>query len=170
MPVHHTRMGSAMIDWRAHWEYISYLARHKLYVYREGRSLGLGRWQLLIHDWSKLLPSEWFGYVEWKRSQTLLEAGGTVQNNRGFGMPWFLHTHKRMHHHPQYWLYMDDRTGVVEPLEIPDRYRREMLADWRAAQMVRFGNRDVRPFYESNRDKYLMHPTTRAWLEEHLED
>jgi hypothetical protein len=150
-------------------EYLLVLCQHKYWVAVEGRKLGLGWWQLFVHDLSKLRPSELFGYAEWKASQMALEAGGTLVNNRGFGMPWFLHTHKRQKHHAQYWVYINDQTGTVDPVEIPEKYCREMLADWRAAQMVRFGGTDVRFFYLTNRGRFLLHPTTRAWLEKQLE-
>jgi hypothetical protein len=149
-------------------EYLLLLCRHKYWVAVEGRKLGLGWWQLFVHDLSKLRPSELFGYAAWKASQMKLEDGGTLVNNRVYGRSWHLHYLRNPHHH-QHWVYVNDQTGTIDPVEIPEKYCREMLADWRAAQMVRFGDTDVRPFYLTNRGRFLLHPTTRAWLEKQLE-
>lgn len=48
----------------AHWRYLSYVVRHKWFVLRAGLVTGAPFWRLLIHDWSKFLPVEWFPYVE----------------------------------------------------------------------------------------------------------
>ena len=47
-----------------HWRYLVYLARHKWYVFMAGLRVGVPLWRLVVHDWSKFLPSEWFGYVD----------------------------------------------------------------------------------------------------------
>ena len=46
-----------------HWRYLKAVLRHKRFVYQEGRKLGLGVWQLLIHDWSKFTPRMWGPYA-----------------------------------------------------------------------------------------------------------
>jgi hypothetical protein len=157
-----------MTKLKVHIEYLTYLIKHKYYVFLEGRKLGLPMWRLIIHDWSKLLPSEWFGYAEWKYKQMTEEGGGTNKNDRGFGMSWFLHTHKRNPHHWTYWQYTDDQKGVTYPVEMPETYRKEMLADWRSTQHIRFGDNNVLPYYEMNKEVILLAPETRAWLEEKI--
>lgn len=158
-----------MIEYlKAHRDYLVYFAKHKYWVYRIGRKLGLGRWRLIKHDLSKLLPDEWFGYVSWKYKQMTQEGGGGMKNDRAFGWPWFLHMCKRNAHHWQYWLYPED-TGEVYPLEIPEPYRTEMLADWASSGIVRFGKPGLSDYYELNKDNIHFHPTTRAWVEASLE-
>jgi hypothetical protein len=156
-----------MTKLKVHIEYLTYLIKHKYYVYSEGRKLGLPRWRLIIHDWSKLLPSEWFGYAEWKYKQMTEEGGGTNKNDRGYGRSWHLH-YLRNPHHWQHFIYVDDQKGSCYPVEIPDKYRREMLADWRATQRIRFGDNNVLPYYEMNKEVILLAPETRAWLEEKI--
>jgi len=39
-----------------------------------------------------------------------------------------------------------------------------MLADWRGSGRT-FGKPDTRAWYEANRDKMLLHPETRLWVE-----
>jgi hypothetical protein len=150
---------------KIHIDYLIYLAKHKYYVFVEGWKLGLPLWTLLVHDLSKLLPSEWFGYAQWKSEQIKNESGGTLKNERGFLMSAFLHTHKRSKHHWQYWTYVCDQSGCIYSLEMPLRYVREMVADWRATQLIRFGNINVRPYYEENKEVILLHEETRRWLE-----
>lgn len=55
-----------------------------------------------------------------------------------------------------------------EPLEMPDRYRREMLADWRGAGRAINGKDDTRKWYFENRDKIILHTHTRQWVEHKL--
>ena len=52
-------------------------------------------------------------------------------------------------------------------LPMPDRYRREMLADWRGAGRT-YGNTDTRAWYIDNREKMTLHPETAAWIESEL--
>lgn len=147
---------------KAHKEYITYFLRHKYWVYRIGRKMGLSRWRLIKHDLSKLLPSEWFGYVKWKYGQ-IKAGGGGMANDRAFGMAWFLHM-KRNDHHWQYWIYTDDN-GQTYPIEIPEPQRTELLVDWCSAGVVRFGEPGLHKYYEANKDKMPFHPITRVWIE-----
>jgi len=48
----------------AHFRYLSYVLRHKWFVFVAGRRTGAPLWRLIIHDWTKFLPCEWFPYVE----------------------------------------------------------------------------------------------------------
>jgi len=43
--------------------YLKYLIRHKWFVFRAGLKLKVSIWRLLIHDWTKFLPSEFFPYL-----------------------------------------------------------------------------------------------------------
>lgn len=45
-------------------EQLKYLAKHKYYVYKGGKELGVDMMPLLLHDWSKLKPSIWVPYRE----------------------------------------------------------------------------------------------------------
>lgn len=49
---------------KAHLLYLRYVLRHKWFVLVAGRRTGAPLWRLLIHDWSKFLPSEWAPYVQ----------------------------------------------------------------------------------------------------------
>jgi hypothetical protein len=153
---------------KAHKDYLVYFVKHKYWVYRIGRKMGLSRWRLIKHDLSKLLPSEWFGYVSWKYEQMTQRDGGGMKNDREFGMPWFLHTHKRNAHHWQYWFYLDD-SGETYPVEIPEPYLTELLVDWCSAGVVRFGEPGLVEYYKTNKDKMYFYDKTRAQIEFSLE-
>jgi hypothetical protein len=56
-------------------------------------------------------------------------------------------------------------SGETFPLPMPDRYRREMLADWTGAGRAITGRYDVENWYERNRHKIRLHSETRVWLE-----
>ena len=153
---------------KAIYNYLYLLMWHKIWVYRLGRHLGLGRWQLLHHDLSKFLPSELIGYSVWKMQQ-LKKGGGGLVNDRTFAECFFLHTHKRNRHHWQWYIYAAD-SGEIYPLEIPEPYRTELLVDWAAAGIVRFGVPDLEKYYQLNKARIHLHPITRTWLESSFAD
>lgn len=88
---------------RRHIAYLKYVLRHKWFVLQAGRVIGVPLWQLLIHDWSKFLPSEWFPYA-----RTFYKPDGTKQydNSTAFAHAWMLHQHRNPHHW-QYWLNLN---------------------------------------------------------------
>jgi hypothetical protein len=156
-----------------HWRYLSYLLRHKWYVFIYACRLGvpvLG----LLHDNSKFRPSEWFPYVEYffgpkspvrgSRSETGYYKPADT-GDAAFEFAWLLHQ-KRNKHHWQWWVLPADE-GRLKVLPMPDRYRREMLADWRAAGMAQ-GTPDTLRWYHANRGKMSLHPVTREWIEQQL--
>lgn len=52
-------------------------------------------------------------------------------------------------------------------IAMPDRYRREMLADWRGAGKA-YGNPDTKAWYLEHKDNIILHPETRRWIEDQL--
>lgn len=158
-----------------HLKYAHYVLRHKFYVYQEGRKLGLGRIQLLIHDFQKFLPSEWFPYVETfygEKTSPRRSDGGYDPNSvsEAFDRAWLHHQKAGGKHHWQYWLLpLDD--GGVKTLPMPHKYRLEMVADWRGAGRAIKGHgpekadEETRKWYSSNQYKMVLHPDTRAWVE-----
>ena len=57
--------------------------------------------------------------------------------------------------------------GETECLEMPHKYRAEMLADWRGAGRA-LGKPDTTGWYHANKDKMHLHPETRVWLQGQL--
>ena len=101
-----------------HFKYLSYVLRHKWYVFVECCKLGTPL-RGILHDLSKFLPSEWFPYARhfygnlpnWddvKRICPTYQYKNTKQGNKDlFDIAWLLHQ-KRNKHHWQYWLLLED--------------------------------------------------------------
>lgn len=147
-----------------HKAYARYVARHKAYVGFYALELGLPLWVAIFHDWDKLLPSEWFPYA---RAFYKEDGSGQYKPDHDFTLAWLQHQNINKHHW-QYWVMIWDR-GNLDPQPMPDRYRREMLADWRGAGAA-LGKPDTLAWYTDNRPKMLvfLHPETLAWLDEQL--
>ena len=135
---------------RWHLTYAKELLRHKWLVFLEGRKLNVPLPQLILHDWSKFLPDEWLAAVRYLSTGEASHAA--------------LETHHRNRHHPQWWLV--DKNGRREPQPMPDAFRREMLADWRAAGRAK--GSDTRAWYLEHEHRHPLHPETRAWVEAQL--
>ncbi len=146
-----------------HWKYLKYLLRHKYYVYKAGRKLGVGFWQLIVHDWSKFLPSEWFPYANYFYGEypgfeemplgELLEYKGKFKEEieKEFDVAWLKHQHRSPHHY-QHWVLLED-SGKVKYLDIPDKYLKEMVADWTGAGMAIHGKDETKEWFLKNSNK-----------------
>lgn len=168
-----------------HWKNLKYLARHKWFVFIAGRSLGVSFWRLLIHDWSKLTPSEWTPYADsfygnyppWDRAK--IECPGYSGKTKesvaeAFTRAWLHHVHFNKHHW-QYWTLIDDPESrlnrFVGPLSctkalmMPEKYAREMVADWFGAGRAITGKWDAKNWYEDRKEGIVLHPETRKLVE-----
>lgn len=147
---------------RRHLAYLWYVLRHKYFVLMAGLSLRVSLWQLIIHDWHKFTPGEWLPYA---RAFYALNGAKQYQPDDGFTLAWNAHQ-KRGKHHWQYWMITWDHGGT-DCIEMPDRYRREMLADWMGAGRA-LGKPDTLEWYTANRHKMHLHDKTRRWLDVQL--
>lgn len=138
--------------------------RHKWYVFVECCALGIP-WLGLIHDASKFLPSEFIPYTRYFYGN---EADKQIVEPL-FDVAWLHHQHRNKHHWQRWLLTMDSARGSdkLSALPMPERYQREMLADWRGAGRA-YGNADTAGWYRENRGQMMLHPDTRAWIEAHL--
>ena len=158
----------------AYLKYLSYVLRHKWFVFIECCKLGIP-WQGIIHDISKFLPGEFIPYARYFYGKWMKEAEwhGDVRNyvpwkytemgvKAALDKAWLLHQ-KRNPHHWQFWILKYDSDGI-KILAMPDKYRKEMLADWIGAGKAQ-GKPDTKAWYEANKDKMQFHPETRKWIE-----
>ena len=147
--------------------------RHKWYVYKAGRLLGVSFWQLLTHDWSKFLPSEWFPYVDYfygkKYTQAEIERAWRLtisvktpdEIKNDFDIAWNKHQ-KRQPHHWQYWVLLtDNETPRLRALPIPQKYVLEMVADWAGAGKAITGKWEFEEWFLKNKDVYILEDGTR---------
>jgi len=163
-----------------HFSYLKSQLRHKWFVFVECFKLGIP-WLGVVHDWSKFLPSEWWGYAryfygkypEWATMNAWGKSyytGLTKEDvDRQFDVAWLHHQHRNKHHWQRWLLTLDSARsdGKLFPLPMPDRYRREMLADWNGAGRA-YGNPDTVGWYLENKDQMQLHPETKAWIEKQL--
>jgi len=162
-----------------YFKYLKYVIRHKWFVFIGCLKLGWGNswffplfYRGLIHDWSKLRPSELFPYAEHfygnkesinrgRDKSGYYRAGET--DNYKIDMAWLLHQ-KRNKHHWQWWvLHKDD--GTIKCFDMPDLYLLEMVADWYGAGRAISGKEIVGPWYESNKNKIKLSNRSRKTLE-----
>jgi len=128
----------------------------------------------IMHDWSKLLPIEFFPQSIEGRGEL-----NTHRDSTGYYRPWFTNdkTNRALHHHMnnnkhhwQYWV-MNIEVGDVEYIKIPERYIKEMICDWIGANKVR-GNINYmercRTWYIANGSKIIMHKDSRKSIERYL--
>ena len=61
-------------------------------------------------------------------------------------------------------------TLLVHIIHSPEKYIREMVADWMGAGLAITGRMEVIEWYGKNATKMLLHPRSRARVEELLKD
>ena len=181
---------------RRYWANLQYVLRHKYYVFLEGQKLGVPLLWLLLHDWDKFLPDEFIPYARqfyWSDGRKR-----KAPSDYAADVAWLKHQ-RRNKHHWQRWLLLDDApiretnylildTGAicyhddmrmlmgatvrtVQPLPMPDRHRREMLADWRGVSR-HFGTELRDWYFDPVRQlvfKRFLHPDTLRWLDEQID-
>ena len=161
-----------------YWKYLKYVLKHKWFVFIECCKLGIPL-RGLLHDLSKFLPSEfipyaryfygnwmkeseWYGdkrnYISWERTE--------MGVSEAFDLAWLKHQ-KRNPHHWQYWLLQCD-SGELKTLNMPSKYCKEMLADWRGAGKAINGKDDTKSWYLKNKDNIIIHPEVREFIEKSL--
>ncbi len=150
---------------RAHWAYFKYVMRHKYFVFRACALTGASFWLGLIHDLSKFRPSEWVPYAH-----TFYAADGTNQYKPTveFDIAWVKHQHRNPHHH-QHWTLLND-DGTIELLPMPEKYVREMIADWIGAGMAIHGRNEVHGWFHANKSKMRLHKDTETLIYKVLQE
>lgn len=170
-----------VVEMKPYIKYFWYIVRHKWFVFVAGLKTKAPIWLLLIHDWSKLLPDEFIPYANYFNNQKLQEKENIEAFKFGlaelapfgyfakdrFNVAWLYHQ-RRNPHHWQYWYLMQDNDPDF-PLPMPEKYAREMLADWMGAGRAITGKWDVKTWYEKNKEVIKIHPDTRVFVETLME-
>lgn len=108
-----------------HLRYLSYVLRHKWYVFLACWKLNVPLWSAIWHDWDKFLPSMWSAYVDYFHGEKIEDHDHakiwdekTHSNvyrmiippevQARFDAAWNGHQ-KRNRHHWQYWLLANDQ-------------------------------------------------------------
>lgn len=140
------------------------ITRHRILVMKGCFRVGL-YWQGLVHDLSKYSAVEfWNGakYYQGTRSPNTLE-----REVKGYSESWMHHKGRNRHHY-EYWTDMNRQTRNYESIPMPRKYLVEMVMDRRAACIV-YQGKDYTPasaydYFDTSREKELMHPRTRQEL------
>lgn len=141
-------------------EYVKLTLRHKYHVFRYGLKLRVPVVSLLVHDYTKLYPSYAKSYGR--------QFFGDQHDPEGFAHTWN-HHQKRHRHHWEYWIMLTghNRGGFSDGhiLDMPEKYIREMVADWLAASRT-YNHTDVKSleswdWFQNNFDKIRVSYRTR---------
>ena len=117
------------------WQYAKLTLKHKYYVFSAGLKVKAPLYRLIIHDWSKFTLQElpYYGVTFF----------GNKKSNDLFNYAWN-HHQKINKHHWEYWVLVTkhDRGGMYDgaPLEMPEHFVREMVADWLGASKAYEGS------------------------------
>ena len=144
-------------------QYLWLTLKHKWFVFRAGLKTKTPVYLLVIHDWSKFTPSEAPHYGR--------QFFGSKDDPLGFSRAWN-HHQKANPHHWEYWVMVTghNRGGLPDgsPLPMPEKYAREMLADWLGASRAYEGKWPVSlagwSWWSKNFAGLNLHPETRAFL------
>jgi hypothetical protein len=142
-------------------QYFFLILKHKWFVFRAGVKLGVPILQLILHDLSKFLPCELPHYQR--------RFFGKADDPRGFTKCWLHHQNHNKHH----WEYWISRTNPRnQPVEMPTKYIKEMMADWMGAGKAYEGkwpDPNNWTWLEKNIDKMVLHEVTRKWIDQEVE-
>jgi hypothetical protein len=161
-----------------YWEFLKNVLEHKRLVFLECRRLGLPLWVALLHDWSKFRPSEFIAYANYFYGMAkfpkmvdvplgALAGVGVFPKTKESVKEAFFHAcelhYERNKHHWNHWV----REGIASPM--PELYRLEMLADWRAVARA-LGNESPLAWYTmmKTEGRIVLHPETEAWVDKEL--
>lgn len=155
------------MKWYKHLRTINH---HKWLVMKHCFRVGLYK-QGLLHDLSKYSPTEFL--VGAKYYQGDKSPNNVERQVKGYTSAW-LHHKGRNKHHLEYWIDYSATPGEgMTGMEMPVQYVVEMFCD-RVAASQNY-NRDTYDdtfpltYYNKGKEKYMLHPNTRALLEELLE-
>lgn len=139
-------------------KHFNYVIRHKWFVFIECYKQKI-IWLGIIHDWSKFLPSEFIPYAKYGKGY--YKSYNTKDSN--FHFAWFLHR-RRNKHHWQYWTILTE-DGELKNFEMPEKYRKEMFADWQAMNNIP-NTCNAKILYHKIRNKIQLASLTRDWIDE----
>lgn len=141
--------------------------RHRAMVRKLCFKCGL-YWQGMTHDLSKYLPTEFVNGVRFYTGIGSPHLG--ERQEYGYSKAW-LHHKGHNKHHAEYWQDICP-DGKTHPINMPEKYFKEMICDRVAAAMVYLGDKytDKAPweYYLSHKDENQFSNFTRLNLEFYL--
>lgn len=117
------------------------------------------------HDKSKYSEEEYNAYGEYFYGD---KKDVPHEEDDAFKKAWLHHLHNNPHHW-QYWLLKEDDSTELEALEMPIIYVQEMICDWFSFSISKNDASAIQSWYAENKHNQILHPNTRALVEEYLE-
>jgi len=159
-------------------KYLRYVLKHKMFVAKECFKEKLYL-QGIFHDWTKLTWKEFSAYAnhfygegnEAKYKAFANTKGGYAktddETDSVFNDAWLHHVHHNPHHW-QYWVMINGNGD--KPLEMPMKYRKEMVCDWIGAgrSQGRGWKNEVSDWYNAHKMSIKLGQETKKWVEERL--
>ncbi len=145
------------------------ITAHKWRVMKYCFASGL-YWQGLAHDLSKYSPTEFLVGVTYFQGDH--SPNDQERKEKGCSYAW-LHHKGRNKHHIEYWIdYTPYGDHAMGGMKMPERYVYEMICDRVAASEIylkeAYTKESALAYYERGKTHYMLHPETRALLEELL--
>lgn len=151
------------------WGHLKTITRHKIIVMRHCFRVGL-YFQGIMHDMSKYSLTEFVpGCIFYQGTRS---PNSAEREQTGVSMAW-LHHKGRNKHHYEYWVdYGIGENKAMQGMKIPKKYMVEMFCDRVAASKIYNGKKytdgDSWEYYERGKTYAILHPESRAMLEELL--
>lgn len=141
-------------------QYDEYLFNHIQAVKACFKLLNHGSfYELTDHDISKYSEDEYYAYDDY-----FYPKEENPYAKEQFRYAW-LHHQNNNPHHWQYWVLINDEDSI-KPLQMPDSYVYEMVADWGSFAYQKQDGSELIKWYESHKDKMILHEDTRKNVEE----
>jgi hypothetical protein len=144
------------------------IMHHKRLVRKGCFKVGLYK-QGMLHDLSKYSPTEFL--VGCKYYQGNMSPNNAERLENGLSLAW-LHHKGRNKHHLEYWIDYGADKEPVSGMKMPVRYVVEMFIDRVSAsktyQREKYTDQSPLQYYERGRAHYMIHPQSRALLEQLL--
>lgn len=120
----------------------------------------------ILHDMSKYSPSEFIPGA--KNFQGTRSPNEKERELYGYSVAW-LHHKGRNRHHFEYWVDVNPKTKVYEPVKMPIKFLKEMFCDRVAASKIYQGKNytDAHPleYFSKGKARNYMHKETAELLE-----
>ena len=139
-------------------KYILLKMKHKWFVFQAGLKTKAPLWRLVIHDWSKFT----FAEAPYYARQCYGDKGDFIGFMRALN-----HHLKSNPHHWEYWVIVSGHGDYPDgaALPMPERFIREMVADWMGATRTHTGSwpksLNEWVWWQNNFEKINLHIETR---------
>lgn len=140
---------------------------HKHWVFYYCCKVGIP-FQGLVHDLSKFSPTEFWESVKYYQgTSSPIDA---CKKENGWSAVWMHHKGRNKHHY-EYWQDNFDNGG--NPIEMPMKYKKEMLCDYLGAGRAYYGKsfnfeKELK-WWKSKKSKPIaMHPNDIAFIDKYI--